>query len=73
MDPQRKVMAGPVAPTSVGTVRKSFAVTNTYVKKHEPEKEIITAHTSTPHVEKKSFHSQQSQIFQGEVNLLSIM
>lgn len=73
MDPQRKTVAGPMAPTSVKTARKSFAVTNTYIKNVNPQKQIITVHTSTPNVEHRSFHSEQNQIYQGEVNVLSIM
>ncbi|OWR41292.1 hypothetical protein KGM_206112 [Danaus plexippus plexippus] len=73
MDPQRKVTAGPMAPSSLKTARKSFAVTKTYVKDMSPQKEIITVHTSTPNIEHRSFHSEQNQIYQGEVNVLSII
>lgn len=73
MDPQRKTGAGPMAPSSMKTARKSFAVTNTFVKNNAPEKEIVTVHTSTPHVERRSSHVEQSQVYQGEVNILSIV
>lgn len=73
MDPQRKAVAGPMAQNSIKTARKSFAVTNTYFKAVTPQKEIITVHTSTPHVEHRSFPSEQNQIYQGDVNVLSIM
>lgn len=73
MEPQRKKEAGPVAPSSVKSARKSFAVTNTYVKNVTPQKEIITVHTSSPHIEHRSFHSELNQIYHGEVNVLSIM
>ncbi|XP_075970089.1 uncharacterized protein LOC142972684 [Anticarsia gemmatalis] len=72
MDPQRKTAAGPMAPTSIKTARKSFAVTNTYVRPHV-EKEIITVHTSTPQTEKRSHTAQQNQVYQGDVNVLSII
>ncbi|CAK1552018.1 unnamed protein product [Leptosia nina] len=73
MDPQRRKEAGPVAPSSVKSARKSFAVTNTYVKNVTPQKEIVTVHTSAPNIEHRSFHSEQNQIYQGEVNVLSII
>lgn len=74
MEPRRKTPAGPMAPSSMKSARKSFAVTNTYISKtNVPQKEIITVHTSTPHVERKSFHAEQSQVYQGDVNVLSIM
>lgn len=73
MDPQRKARAGPMALSSIKTARKSFAVCNTYVKNLNSPKEIVTVHTSTPHIEHRPFHSEQNQIYQGEVNVLSIM
>lgn len=73
MDPQRKARAGPMALSSIKTARKSFAVSNTYVKNLNSPKEIVTVHTSTPHIEHRPFHSEQNQIYQGEVNVLSIM
>ncbi|XP_060800483.1 uncharacterized protein LOC106139046 [Amyelois transitella] len=73
MDPQRKTMPGPMAQSSVKSARKSFAVTNAYVKSNAVQKEIISVHTSTPQVEQKSFKSEKSQIYQGEVNVLSII
>ncbi|XP_045491170.1 uncharacterized WD repeat-containing protein alr3466-like [Colias croceus] len=73
MDPQRKQEAGPIAPSSVKAARKSFAVTNTYVKNVSPQKEIVTVHTSSPNIEHRSFHTEQNQIYQGEVNVLSII
>lgn len=62
-----------MAPSSMKTARKSFAITNTFVKSNAPEKEIVTVHTSTPHVERRSFHVAQNQVYQGEVNILSIV
>lgn len=73
MEPRRQIPAGPMAPSSMKAARKSFAVTSTYVKSNAPQKEIITVHTSTPHVEKKSFHAEQNQVYHGDVNVLSIM
>ncbi|XP_023947804.1 uncharacterized WD repeat-containing protein alr3466 [Bicyclus anynana] len=73
MDPQRKTVPGPMAPSSVRTARKSFAITNAFIKNVNPQKEIVTVHTSTPHVEHRSFHSEQNQVYQGEVNVLSII
>lgn len=71
MDPQRKTVAGPMAPTSMKTARKSFAITNTYIRSNK--KEIVSVHTSTPAVESRAFHLEQNQIYQGDVNILSIM
>lgn len=73
MDPQRKSVAGPMALSSVKAARKSFAVANTKVKDNKMQKEIITVHSSTPSVEHRLLHSEQSQIYQGDVNVLSIM
>lgn len=73
MEPRRKIPAGPMAPSSVKAARKSFAVTHTYVKSSAPQKEIITVHTGTPHIETKSAHAEQNQVYQGDVNVLSIM
>ncbi|KAG6458809.1 hypothetical protein O3G_MSEX011054 [Manduca sexta] len=73
MEPRRKSVAGPMAPSSMKTARKSFAVINTFIKNAAPDKQIITVHTSTPLVERRSFHVEQNQINQGEVNVLSII
>ncbi|KPJ06103.1 WD repeat-containing protein tag-125 [Papilio machaon] len=73
MDPQRKVAAGPVAPSSLKSARKSFAVTNAFVRREDKKGEILTVHTSTPNVEHRSFHADQCQLYQGDVNLLSII
>ncbi|XP_026745654.1 transcription initiation factor TFIID subunit 5-like isoform X2 [Trichoplusia ni] len=73
MDPQRHVVAGPMAPTSMKTARKSFAITNTYVRSHPANKEIVSVHTSTPAVEKRTFNLEQNQVYQGTVNVLSII
>ncbi|KOB65856.1 Ribosome biogenesis protein YTM1 [Operophtera brumata] len=64
MVPQRKTAAGPMAPSSMKASKKSIAVSST--KSNVPEKEVITVHTSTPSVEKRSARAEQSQIYQGE-------
>lgn len=73
MDPQRKIAAGPMATSSIRAARKSFAVTKTFIKNVTPQKEIVTVQTSTPNVEHRSFHSEQNQVYYGDVNVLSIM
>lgn len=73
MEPQRKTIAGPMAPSSMKSARKSFAVTNTLIKNESPDKEIVTVHTSTPHIERRSYHHEQRQVYQGDINILSIM
>lgn len=74
MEPQRKVTPGPTAPSNRKTQRKSFAITSTFLRAaQDPGKEVITVHASTPNVEKRSFHVEQSQVYNGDVNVLSIM
>ena len=71
MDPQRKTVAGPMAPSSKKIALKSIAVVNNYNKTQK--KEIISVHTSTPAIETRTVDLEQNQIYQGEVNILSIM
>lgn len=71
MDPQRKTEAGPMAPSSKKQATKSFAILNPYSKAQK--KEIISVHTSTPALETRTIDLEQNQIYQGEVNILSIM
>lgn len=74
MDPQRTAVAGPMASFNEKTSKKSFAVTNTLINKESIlNKDITTVHSSSPHVEKRSYHVEQNQIYQGEINVLSIM
>ncbi|XP_028042374.1 transcription initiation factor TFIID subunit 5-like [Bombyx mandarina] len=73
MEPKRTALAGPMAPTSIKTARKSFAVTNTYIRNAPPTKEIVSVHTSMPQVEHRSFPLEQNQVYQGQVNVLSVI
>ncbi|KAF9418457.1 hypothetical protein HW555_004745 [Spodoptera exigua] len=71
MDPQRTTLPGPLPASSKQAARKCFAITNTYIK--STKKEIVSVHTSTPTVENLSFQIEQNQIYQGDVNVLSII
>lgn len=72
MDVQRKSFAGPTA-TSLLVQSRKTAVTPYHIYETMPQKEVITVHTGTPKLEAKSFPSEQNQVYQGEINLLSVM
>ncbi|CAG9783767.1 unnamed protein product [Diatraea saccharalis] len=74
MEPKRKLPAGPMALSSMKAAKKTLGVYNAPVNKsNAPTKELITVHTATPHLEHKSYNAEQNQIYQGEVNVLSVM
>lgn len=73
MEPQRKAAAGPMASSSMRTSRKSFAITHSYIRPENPHKETVTVNTSVPNIERRTNRNDQNQIYQGEVNLNSIM
>ncbi|RVE43729.1 hypothetical protein evm_011578 [Chilo suppressalis] len=76
MEPRRKVPAGPMAPSSMKAAKKTYGAYSNYINRsnnYAPAKESITVHTATPNLEHKSYHTEQNQIYQGEVNVLSVI
>ncbi|KAJ8722695.1 hypothetical protein PYW07_003875 [Mythimna separata] len=71
MDPQRKTVAGPMTSSSLRKALKSGAIINNSIKSNK--KETISVHTSIPAVETRTYDVEQDQIYQGEVNILSII
>ncbi|KAJ2952731.1 hypothetical protein O0L34_g7083 [Tuta absoluta] len=73
MDHSRQMPAGPMAASSIQTARKSFAITSKFMNKPESQKEIVSVHTTAPLMERRALREEQLQIYNGEINLLSII